>query len=127
VNESNPVSPAALAAVGEFEKEYGDIGLCISHGDYSSTHYSISGMKDWLLAALARVEAEARREAAATIEKKLTELTRRPYDGNSLPSACDHYCIAAESWAEIIRFEDGLRQAYADAIATLTPPTGGRE
>jgi hypothetical protein len=40
----------------------------------------------------------------------------KPYDGNDLESACDHYGIAADSWSEIIRFEDGHDSALRKAL-----------
>lgn len=43
----------------------------------------------------------------------------RQYDGNDIKSAGDAYNIAAESWDEIIRFEDGYRFAISDLITTL--------
>ncbi len=37
----------------------------------------------------------------------------KKYDGNDLSSACDEYGIAAESWSEIIRYEDGFNSALS--------------
>lgn len=41
------------------------------------------------------------------------------YDGNDLKSAADFYGIAAESWAEIIRFENGHNSALNEISSLL--------
>jgi len=35
----------------------------------------------------------------------------RDYDGNNLEEANKHFCIAADDWQEIVRFEDGFNLA----------------
>lgn len=39
---------------------------------------------------------------------------KKDYDGNDLKTACDEYCIGAENWTEIIRYEDGYSSALQD-------------
>jgi hypothetical protein len=48
------------------------------------------------------------------------EKPKRDYDGNNLESACDKYHIAADSWTEIIRFEDGMNHALDSAKAIIS-------
>ena len=43
-----------------------------------------------------------------SIRKEIEGLPiKENYDGNSLESACEVYCMQAENWTEIIRFENG--------------------
>jgi hypothetical protein len=56
-----------------------------------------------------------------TIESEIEgEKPKRDYDGNNLESACDKYHIAADSWTEIIRFEDGMNHALDSAKAIIS-------
>lgn len=43
----------------------------------------------------------------------------KQYDGNNLESACDHYAIAANSWEEIIRYEDGHDAALLKVLKQI--------
>lgn len=50
-------------------------------------------------------------------DKEFTFNKKKPYDG--LESANDYYGISAESWAEIIRYENGLDAKNAEIISHL--------
>ena len=50
-------------------------------------------------------------------EKKTSK--NKKYDGNDLNSACDVYGIAAQNWAEIIRFEDGYNFALQEELSLV--------
>ncbi len=47
----------------------------------------------------------------AAIEKEKVHGRIKNYDGNLLATASEHYNIAAETWAEIIRYEQGFNAA----------------
>lgn len=58
-----------------------------------------------------------------TLTEKIKEILPKvteEYDGNNLESACDAYCMAAENWAEIIRYENG-RMSYRSEVIELIP------
>lgn len=59
---------------------------------------------------------EERSRILSLLEKRKIGIVGKAkgYDGDNLRSASDHYHIAAENWAEIIRFEDGYNQALVD-------------
>lgn len=44
---------------------------------------------------------------------------KKGYDGNNLGSACDYYGIAADSWAEIIRYEHGQDHIISELRLSL--------
>ena len=56
------------------------------------------------------------------IDKREIEIVgnAKGYDGNDIRSASKHYNIAAESWAEIIRYEDGYNNALSDLKTDIT-------
>lgn len=50
----------------------------------------------------------------------LRKTTRnKKYDGNDLKSAGDAYYIAADTWSEIIRYEDGFNAAIDSSISLV--------
>ena len=59
------------------------------------------------------------KEAIDSYKQKILEEVEkmklvRDYDGNNLQEACEKYCIGAETWIEIIRYENGYTAALYD-------------
>lgn len=63
-------------------------------------------------------------EALTSRDQQIREVIEKAklvkdYDGNNLKEACRKYSIGAESWTEILRYEDGYNQAIHDILLTL--------
>lgn len=71
---------------------------------------------DEFKAALLKVLSEGRPE----------KLPKNPkYDGDNLQEACNAYGCAFESWAEVIRFEQGFNQGIAEYTNVIKSALGG--
>lgn len=86
-------------------------------------------IKSFIKALLATARREERGLLINELRKqvKRLEITRinRKYDGDDLEGACKAYSIAAENWAEIIRYEDGYNVAILEVLSLLTPKEHG--
>ena len=66
------------------------------------------------------------KEKMAVLRKKVEKMNFRNnpkgYDGNSLEDASDFHRIAAENWAEVIRYEVGHDDALSEILTLLEDP-----
>lgn len=62
---------------------------------------------------------EHNRELYRKLEALKPRNNKKPYDGNDLNSACDHYHIGADDWYEILRLEEGIERGLEKAQSLL--------
>ncbi len=117
-NETNPVSPAALAAVGEFEKEL----TTVKNEIIGPWEVYTAESREALLAALSRVEAAERERSYLKGLVDSIGAVSGCFDEKLLNYPCG---IELEHlWGRAI---DAITALKDKVPATLTPPTGGRE
>jgi hypothetical protein len=53
------------------------------------------------------------------INNLLEHINPKNYDGNDMGSACNHYQMSCTEWKEIIRYEQGYREAISNVLKLI--------